>query len=148
MWGNLFHIIVVINVLSKYNTFIKDDCRLYSHLCLYLNQCLLGSHNIGEDSMNAVLFIFLFVLFPLFVFMFTIVTCTIEFALKIRSSRSDNYLLYLWVLWCLNVSLYHFSLHSLSCILFFNCIQSLLHWHCCQNKTFGTSNLFWSLFLK
>jgi len=69
---------------------------------LYLNQCLLGLHNIGEDSMNTVLFLFLFVLFPLFMFflfiiMFTIVTCTIEFILH-RSDLLDL------ILSCLSLS--------------------------------------------
>ena len=66
---------------------------------LYLNQCLLGSHNIGEDSMNTILFIFLFVLFmfSLFIIMFTIVTCTIEFILH-RSDLLDL------ILSCLSLS--------------------------------------------
>jgi len=94
----------------------------------------------GRSNEYSSIHISIYFMFSLFIIMFTIVTCTIEFAL----CRSDLLGLILHILFiseyfnALIISLYHFSLYSLSCIMLFNCIQSLLnsHLHCCQNKTF------------
>jgi len=96
----------VINVLSKY----------IPYLCL--NQCLLGSHSIGEDSMNAVLFIFLFfcllcLCFLCLSLLFTSVICTIGFVLH----RSDLLGLILSCL-SLSTSMPQALLKPLSTILF------------------------------